>query len=104
MTNSLADLRIPDRGGQILEKRHPQESSATMMTVEAQNLDHLKLDNAPVISSPDRVIAYHPYELLKSGRVSVKMLKVSNNDGADLWLRAGDKRKNSISLHRRPVN
>jgi hypothetical protein len=73
------------------------------MTVEAQGLDHLKLDNAPVISSPDRVNAYHPYELLRSGRVSIKMLRVSNNDGADLWLRAGDKRKNSILLHRRPV-
>jgi hypothetical protein len=64
-----------------------------MMTVEAQGLDDLKLDNALVISSPDRVIAYHSYEQLKSRRVSIRMLRVSNNDGADLRLRVGDKRK-----------
>jgi hypothetical protein len=75
-----------------------------MMTVEAQGLDHLKLDNAPVISSPDRVIAYHSYEQLRSRRVSIRMLRVSNNDGADLGLRAGDKWKNSISPHPRLVN
>jgi hypothetical protein len=69
-----------------------------MMTVEAQGLDHLQLDNAAVISSPDRVIAYHPYEQLRSRRISIRMLGVSNNDGADLGLRAGDKGKNSISL------
>jgi hypothetical protein len=71
----------------------------TLMTVEAQGLDHLKLDNAPVISSPDRVIAYHPYEQLRSRRVSISVFSVSNNDGADLGLRAGDKWKNSISHH-----
>jgi hypothetical protein len=50
-----------------------------MMTVEAQGLDHLKLlDNAPVISPPDRVIAYHPYEQLRSRRVSIRMSRVGN--------------------------
>ena len=64
-----------------------------MMTVEAQGLPHLKLDNAPVITSPDQVIAYHPDEQLRSRRISIRMLRVSNNDGADLRLRVGDKRK-----------
>jgi len=31
-----------------------------MMTVEAQGLDHLKSNNAPVISSPDRVDCLSP--------------------------------------------
>ena len=50
----------------------------TLMTVEAQGLDHLKLDNAPVISSPDRVIAYHLDEQLRSRRISIRMLRVGN--------------------------
>jgi hypothetical protein len=75
-----------------------------MMTVEAQALPHLKVDNAPVISSPDRVIAYHPYEQLRSRRISIRMLRASNNDGADPRLRAGDKRKIRYDLHRRLVN
>jgi len=76
-----------------------------MMTVGAQGLDHLKLlDNVPVISPPDRAIAYHPYELLRSRRVSIRMLRVSSNDGADLGLRSGDKWKNSTSLQSRLVN
>jgi hypothetical protein len=69
-----------------------------MMIVEGQGLDHLNLDNGPVISSPDRVIAYHPDEQLRGRRVSIRMWRVSNNDDADLGLRAGDKWKNSISL------
>jgi hypothetical protein len=49
-----------------------------MMTVGAQGLDHLKLNNAPVISSPDRVIAYHLDEQLRSRRISIRMLRVGN--------------------------
>ena len=75
-----------------------------MMTVEAQGLPHLKLDNAPVLTSPDRVIAYHPDEQLRSRRISIRMLKVSNNDGADLRLRVGDKRKIRYDSTRRLVN
>ena len=48
----------------------------TMMTVGAQGLDHLKLNNAPVISSPDRVIAYHLDEQLRSRRISIRVLRV----------------------------
>jgi hypothetical protein len=55
-----------------------------MMTVGAQGLDHLKLNNAPVISSPDRVIAYHLDEQLRSRRISIRMLSVGNF--AEIWI------------------
>ncbi len=40
--------------------------------------ESVRLNNAPVISSPDRVIAYHLDEQLRSRRISIRMLRVGN--------------------------